>query len=547
MYILDSFIYKPLDWLTNGIIDLLLIIAALQLVKKVPDLINILFGTHIKETGGLKGRLAEMAGVGQLANKALASIGRFGKNVGKLAIAAPIAAGYFAADAAYHKKTNDRLRNNELFRKAKGSLLAAGTALRTGSVTEAVKTFDQAQTTTPMTKKDAIALSKKMDGEFAQYNYGPGGYAARITKADGTYEWRPIPDQIRDINGATRVMQSNLHGATAPALQQNAEQYKDALKTSSVLSATQKTRGDLMDNLGGYYTHTKGNSLYSAAVQNRMSTIYASAMDSGRLSKQDIRYMTRHGIATADQMKVTTDLLGKYESGVREGNRILGFQSDSSELRKLSTLGSYVSTADSAVKTLEEQAEQLLNDSRTDEATKFAFKKGQTVLKNMTAGYGAAIQGGVYTGEVDANGNGIKVRYEGEDAWLKDGDTRSTIYTDDVKAYEDELAEAEKARQEAEEQAKKDAEEAEKARQEAEKARQEAEEQAKKDAEEAKARAEEAQRLEAIAQKEREIEDERENLINLRRAGAYRKTDADNSKNKIDQLQAELDNLKKQS
>ena len=57
-------------WLT-GFIRVILLIALLQLIKKLPDILNKIFGTDIKLSGGLGDRLSEMAGIGGLAKSAL--------------------------------------------------------------------------------------------------------------------------------------------------------------------------------------------------------------------------------------------------------------------------------------------------------------------------------------------------------------------------------------------------------------------------------------------------------------------------------------------
>lgn len=81
-------------------IRLLVLIGLLQLIKQIPTIINTIFGTNIKDQGGLKGRLGEMAGVGQLAQKGLTT---FGKKATGLAGAGALLAGRGALGMA--KKT----------------------------------------------------------------------------------------------------------------------------------------------------------------------------------------------------------------------------------------------------------------------------------------------------------------------------------------------------------------------------------------------------------------------------------------------------------
>lgn len=74
------------DWLMRGFIRVAILVGLLQLVKKLPDLINKIFGTDIKMSGGIGDRLGEMAGIGGLAKGAWDKIkttsGRVAKKVG---------------------------------------------------------------------------------------------------------------------------------------------------------------------------------------------------------------------------------------------------------------------------------------------------------------------------------------------------------------------------------------------------------------------------------------------------------------------------------
>ena len=75
----------------------------LQLVKQLPQLINTIFGTNIKDAGGLKGRLGEMAGVGKLAQDGLNKLSQKAKGLGKTLAVAPVA----AAASQLSKKFNN--------------------------------------------------------------------------------------------------------------------------------------------------------------------------------------------------------------------------------------------------------------------------------------------------------------------------------------------------------------------------------------------------------------------------------------------------------
>ena len=55
-------------WYT-GFIRLFIIIGLFQVIHHAPDIINAVFGTHIQSRGGIRGRLGEMAAVGNLAQR----------------------------------------------------------------------------------------------------------------------------------------------------------------------------------------------------------------------------------------------------------------------------------------------------------------------------------------------------------------------------------------------------------------------------------------------------------------------------------------------
>ncbi len=133
--------------LAAGVLRLVLIMGILRLVKEMPNVINKLFGVQIKDQGGIKGRLGQMAGVGGLAQKAWTTlgttIGRGAKSAGKLALAAPVAGVYGGVNALYKNKTGRNLTDTKLFRETKGIGSAIGTAWKTGNVLKAIEAYDK--------------------------------------------------------------------------------------------------------------------------------------------------------------------------------------------------------------------------------------------------------------------------------------------------------------------------------------------------------------------------------------------------------------------
>ena len=124
---------KTADWIIVGLTKFLAIMAVLQLVKKIPDIINSIFGTNIKTRGGIKGRLGEMAGIGGLAQKAWTALGNTGKNLAKLGLTAPAAAGFAIGNQLYKKKHGIGLADTKAGRVLRGGASGVGSALKTGS------------------------------------------------------------------------------------------------------------------------------------------------------------------------------------------------------------------------------------------------------------------------------------------------------------------------------------------------------------------------------------------------------------------------------
>ena len=81
----------------EGIIRTFIIIGLLQVVKQIPDIINSIFGSNIKPRGGIRGRLGEMAGVGELAQKGWDAVRKKAVGAGLIAATGPV--GWAAAGA----------------------------------------------------------------------------------------------------------------------------------------------------------------------------------------------------------------------------------------------------------------------------------------------------------------------------------------------------------------------------------------------------------------------------------------------------------------
>lgn len=154
------------DWILSGLFKILLIIALLQLAKKIPDLINKIFGLEIKLRGGIKGRLGEMAGIGGIAQKAWTSLGNGFKNLGKATLQAPFAAAGFAANAMYKKKTGMNLTDTKAVRGLRAARSGLASAWKTGSIGKAVEAGSSAYTKTTASPLDKMKMAQKTNADL---------------------------------------------------------------------------------------------------------------------------------------------------------------------------------------------------------------------------------------------------------------------------------------------------------------------------------------------------------------------------------------------
>ena len=87
---LDNFSDKSFWY--RGFLRLFMIIGLLQLIKQIPDIINNIFGTSIKSRGGIRGRLGEMAAVGDLAQRGWDQLRQHPLQTAQRLVSAPLSA-----------------------------------------------------------------------------------------------------------------------------------------------------------------------------------------------------------------------------------------------------------------------------------------------------------------------------------------------------------------------------------------------------------------------------------------------------------------------
>lgn len=163
------------------LIQIFIIIGLLQLIKHLPGIINAIFGTNVKYSGGIKGRLGEMAGVGKIAqdgwSKLLGKAGGAGKTLALLPLGAAgsglkkgfnrLANSHTKAGivADKIKKTTTQMKNGRTGRLVK--TVAAGVNSNGQNTSKALK---EAWKKSPITVSNLTAEKARINLQRNKYN-----------------------------------------------------------------------------------------------------------------------------------------------------------------------------------------------------------------------------------------------------------------------------------------------------------------------------------------------------------------------------------------
>lgn len=222
------------DWLLAGLFRVILIIALLQLAKKIPDLINKIFGTEIKSRSGIKGRLGEMVGIGGIAQKAWSSLGTGVKNLGKLALTAPAAGGYAAANAVYQKKTGQPLSDHKAVRGLRAAGAGFGAALKNGSWVKGLEAGNKAYDTTNASARDKLKASKSVD----EIIYGKDGKNGILTDSSGNSYVNQ--QNLRAKGTASKKLRDGIQSVAGSTVRAASDSYQNMLEAESFAKTMHK-------------------------------------------------------------------------------------------------------------------------------------------------------------------------------------------------------------------------------------------------------------------------------------------------------------------
>lgn len=214
MFFLDGSVFEQLGhgWKLYGIVKILVIIATLQIVKKLPEIINMIFGTNIKDRGGIKGRLGEMAGIGGIAQKAWTSLGTGAKNLAKLGLQAPVAGAYLGANAWY-KKHHDgaNLKDSQLFRQGKGLVYGVRGGLRKGSLLDAWQEYDKASAPPVYSTSERVQARDLRNKATANAVSKAIGGGERVDSSGNKFQYKEMFTPDGGVKGSFRDAAGNEH------------------------------------------------------------------------------------------------------------------------------------------------------------------------------------------------------------------------------------------------------------------------------------------------------------------------------------------------
>jgi hypothetical protein len=399
------------DWLMQGFFNILFIIALLQLVKKIPEIINTVFGTHIKTAGGIKGRLGEMAGIGGMAAKAWTSLGTGLKNAGKMALMAPAAGAALGANAWYRSKHGGKsFTETNAFRQGKGILYGLRSGLKTGSVMNAYQDYE---------KMSAVPIYSNAQlediGRRARTNM------ANITTADGSKGGFTSNGNFestkRDSNGNILHANGDIQYYNRNELNQQASALSNLASTAFNDSARGRQLATSMSN--GFNAQRRLSDLQG--IENGRNKVLdilkqkeQDMINSGQYGKDEIEKVTAirarfekgKGEINESDWKTLSSYMSKaggkeseafqFQTAVKKYDRALNIAAENNQEYKVedlltsASLGGLIKSAETDVSTFESDQQDII--SRMSDADKAIYKTYSGGLKQIASFYGITNQ-----------------------------------------------------------------------------------------------------------------------------------------------------------
>lgn len=377
------------DWLRGGLFRLFFIIALLQLIKKIPDLINSIFGTQIKTQGGIKGRLGEMAGIGGLAQKAWAGLGK----VGKLVAQAPLAVGFVVANKKYHDKHPGKwLKDNAMFQQGMGIAQGVRAGWKQGSLIAGYEGYQKGSEPPSHTRSqltdtrnnvlDELALRGVLDrtstGIVNQSwnNVKTRRDGTALTNPDGSMQYKDPTRLKNDISATQAILAERLGDSKAGrTVKELSSQNIVATKRYVDLQGLQDAGNGVKSKIDAVKAAMQEKQeLYSAEDFTKVKEIASRWEGDGRyVTKEEGEFLKRFMVAPEAQQFQTT--IKRYDNSLQNVLRD-HTEYNAIDLFKTGALSGHVNNAKNeseALSASEQEAADKLSD--VDKVTYQTLKK----------------------------------------------------------------------------------------------------------------------------------------------------------------------------
>ena len=297
-------------FIENGLIHAFIMIGLLQLVKQIPDIFNKIFGIKIEDEGGIGGRLAGMAGVGDMAKKAwdkvkpaaakvagVAGLAASGMLPAALGVGAAAGAGGLALKRGWNKgfgtkgAWKDRAGGHVLRRigagtkataaglTAKGGIIAGTKAAAESYKKSDIYKFDEA--TKGIKNRDKIYKNNKLVGDngHVEYRDADGNIVNLNDLSDNKERYLHVDKAFNNIKSSNRkVLQAN--GLSAISTTYNARDNADWDKTG--FETLEKNYNGYISSIGDLRSNFRAGS----AEHKFLSEIQQQAKDGNMNSNQ---------------------------------------------------------------------------------------------------------------------------------------------------------------------------------------------------------------------------------------------------------------------
>lgn len=318
---------------------LFVIIGLLRLVKQIPDIISKIFGVSVKDGGGIKGRLGEMAGIGKMAQDAWSGMGGLAKVGAGAAVAGisrldkdasrAIANSKFAqsrvgkALGITDKTIAERFANTGLGR----GLQVAGAAYKGGSKggvkaakDKAKELFKDEETTRAekIKKQNAVGQNRKIE----ELSKDKNGNARLKFKGDmSKVDYRATAENIRTTGSMKLTFDDIIKGygvKHANDLKDHNEKMRDARNAQIAYDSKQ----GIIDAISSM--RSAGNNLQKSALDNVINDIRSGKIKSRSDLQQrlvDVEGLAgTNGMSGDDYKAVANQILNRADLAERIGS-----------------------------------------------------------------------------------------------------------------------------------------------------------------------------------------------------------------------------------